>query len=229
MRSRAQCRGDVADRAAGSRSQDHRRFPAAERHAIRKTCAKFVDLCRRIGVLKGEVVDVDGSKFKAVNNRDRNFTKGRSPAASPIWKPRSAATSRRPTGSTGRKPARRGPSGRRICRADITGSARRSNVCWPWTRRWPMPLTGRYRSLTPTRGKGHFVKADFAYEHYADIHRCPAGQALTHRTTTEQQGLQMRRYWTNACRDCALKSRCTTGQERRVSERSRPGPGPAIS
>jgi transposase len=43
--------------------------------AIRKTCTKFVELCRRIGVLKGEVVAVDGSKFKAVNNRDRNFTK----------------------------------------------------------------------------------------------------------------------------------------------------------
>lgn len=45
--------------------------------AIRKACAKFVELCRRIGVLKGEVVAVDGSKFKAVNNRDRNFTKGK--------------------------------------------------------------------------------------------------------------------------------------------------------
>lgn len=67
------------------------------------------------------------------------------------------------------------------------------------------------------RSKGHFVKADFAYDHDADVYRCPAGQALTHRTTTEQQSLQMRRYWTNACKDCALKSHCTTGQERRVS------------
>jgi transposase len=45
--------------------------------AIRKTCARFVELCRRIGVLKGETVAIDGSKFKAVNNRDRNFTKGK--------------------------------------------------------------------------------------------------------------------------------------------------------
>jgi transposase len=44
---------------------------------IRKACASFVELCRRIGVLKGAVVAVDGSKFKAVNNRDRNFTKGK--------------------------------------------------------------------------------------------------------------------------------------------------------
>lgn len=42
--------------------------------AIQRTCAEFVELCRRIGVLQGACVAVDGSKFKAVNNRDRNFT-----------------------------------------------------------------------------------------------------------------------------------------------------------
>jgi len=36
-----------------------------------------VELCRRIGVLKGDCVAIDGSKFKAVNNRDKNFTKGK--------------------------------------------------------------------------------------------------------------------------------------------------------
>lgn len=42
--------------------------------AIRRTCAQFVELCRRAGVLKGACLAIDGSKFKAVNNRDRNFT-----------------------------------------------------------------------------------------------------------------------------------------------------------
>lgn len=45
--------------------------------AIRKACAQFVELCRRIGVLKNASVAIDGSKFKAVNNRDRNFTAGK--------------------------------------------------------------------------------------------------------------------------------------------------------
>lgn len=45
--------------------------------AIRKTCARFVELCRRMGVLNGASVAIDGSKFKAVNNRDRNFTAGK--------------------------------------------------------------------------------------------------------------------------------------------------------
>uniref|UniRef100_UPI000A7F0E75 transposase n=1 Tax=Aliiruegeria sabulilitoris TaxID=1510458 RepID=UPI000A7F0E75 len=45
--------------------------------AIRRTCAQFVELCRRIGVLNGDCVAIDGSKFKAVNSRDRNFTRGK--------------------------------------------------------------------------------------------------------------------------------------------------------
>ncbi|TYP68692.1 transposase [Stutzerimonas stutzeri] len=45
--------------------------------AIRGVCAQFVELCRRIGTLKGDCVAIDGSKFRAVNNRDRNFTKGK--------------------------------------------------------------------------------------------------------------------------------------------------------
>ena len=41
---------------------------------IRKVCAQFVALCRRLGLLAAASVAIDGSKFKAVNNRDRNFT-----------------------------------------------------------------------------------------------------------------------------------------------------------
>lgn len=44
---------------------------------IRKACARFVELCRQIGALSGGSVAIDGSKFKAVNNRDRNFTSGK--------------------------------------------------------------------------------------------------------------------------------------------------------
>jgi transposase len=45
--------------------------------ALRKVCARFVDLCRELGLLATASVAIDGSKFKAVNNRDRNFTKGK--------------------------------------------------------------------------------------------------------------------------------------------------------
>ena len=44
---------------------------------IKKVCAKFVELCRRMGLLTKASVAIDGSKFKAVNTRDKNFTKGK--------------------------------------------------------------------------------------------------------------------------------------------------------
>lgn len=42
--------------------------------AIRKVCSRFVMLCRQLGLLGEASVAIDGSKFKAVNNQDRNFT-----------------------------------------------------------------------------------------------------------------------------------------------------------
>ena len=42
--------------------------------AIKKVCARFIELCRRMGLLTKASVAIDGSKFKAVNNRDKNFT-----------------------------------------------------------------------------------------------------------------------------------------------------------
>jgi transposase len=40
-------------------------------------CARFVELCREMGLLAKASVAIDGSKFKAVNNRDRNFTRAK--------------------------------------------------------------------------------------------------------------------------------------------------------
>jgi transposase len=45
--------------------------------ALRKVCARFVELCRELGLLATASVAIDGSKFKAVNNRDKNFTEGK--------------------------------------------------------------------------------------------------------------------------------------------------------
>src|SRR5262245_54143191 len=45
--------------------------------ALRKVCARFVELCREMGLLTKASVAIDGSKFKAVNNRDKNFTRAK--------------------------------------------------------------------------------------------------------------------------------------------------------
>jgi len=42
--------------------------------AIRKVCREFVLLCRRLKLFADGVIAIDGSKFKAVNNRDKNFS-----------------------------------------------------------------------------------------------------------------------------------------------------------
>jgi transposase len=42
--------------------------------AIRATCKQFVVLCRQLDLFSEAIVAIDGSKFKAVNNRDKNFT-----------------------------------------------------------------------------------------------------------------------------------------------------------
>ncbi|WP_456071335.1 transposase [Falsigemmobacter faecalis] len=47
--------------------------------------------------------------------------------------------------------------------------------------------------------------------------RCPAGEALTYRYTTEEDGLEVRRYRTGECSNCPVKSHCTTGKERRIT------------
>jgi transposase len=42
--------------------------------AIRRVCSQFIVLCRRLNLFSEAIVAIDGSKFKAVNNRDKNFT-----------------------------------------------------------------------------------------------------------------------------------------------------------
>jgi transposase len=45
--------------------------------AIREVCREFVALCRKLGLLSAASVAIDGSKFKAVNARDKNFTEAK--------------------------------------------------------------------------------------------------------------------------------------------------------
>src|ERR1700761_821692 len=45
--------------------------------AIKQVCVQFVELCRLMGLLTQASVAIDGSKFKAVNTRDKNFTRNK--------------------------------------------------------------------------------------------------------------------------------------------------------
>ena len=67
------------------------------------------------------------------------------------------------------------------------------------------------------QAKGLFGKRDFHYVPEENEYRCPAGECLPWRMTTEEKGQTLHRYWSAACQGCSIKSQCTTGKERRVT------------
>jgi transposase len=278
--------------------------------AIRKVCARFVDLCREMGLLTAASVAIDGSKFKAVNNRDKNFTRGKverrraqleesvarylsqldtadrheptealarktehlkeklaklkeemaklatieaQMLASPdqqvsLTDPdsRSMATSGRGSGVVGynvqvavdtehhlivthevtnsgsdrSQLANMAKQAKAVLQAEeLAAVADRGYFNSPEilecaeagiTVTLPKPMTSGAKS------QGRFGKQDFVYVPEKDVYRCPAGEHLTYRFTAEEHGKIIRRYWTTACPKCPLRSRCTTGPERRI-------------
>jgi transposase len=278
---------------------------------IRKTCAQFVELCRRIGTLKGDSVVIDGSKFKAVNNRDRNFTKGKiasrlahleadveryitemvridrqeegeardekvahlgrrygrirqeierlkamdkALADAPdgqisLTDPdaRAMATSARNSGMVGYNGQTAVDAETHLIVAhEVTNQGHDRDQLSPMAiaakdalarddlhvladkgyfsgreilacHEADITVTVPRPETSGNRLKGMYVKADFAYEAGSDVYRCPAGEALSYRYTTEEDGLHLRRYWTSECQACPLRSGCTTGKERRIT------------
>ena len=77
----------------------------------------------------------------------------------------------------------------------------------------PQPMTSGLHA------EGRFGKQDFVYVAADDAYLCAAGEQLPYRYTNEEDGKALRRYWTTACQACALKSKCTTGKERRIVAR----------
>lgn len=74
----------------------------------------------------------------------------------------------------------------------------------------PKPLT------SGSKAKGRFGKQDFVYVADDDVYRCPAGEKLTRHFSSVEDGMTMHVYWTTMCGDCSLKPQCTSGKERRI-------------
>ncbi len=68
-----------------------------------------------------------------------------------------------------------------------------------------------------SQARGLFGKRDFIYRPEEDEYECPAGERAIYRFTQEEDGQQIRRYWSSACPRCSLKSKCTTNKNRRIS------------
>ena len=60
----------------------------------------------------------------------------------------------------------------------------------------PKPMTSN------AAARGQFDKADFAYDVGADVYICPAGEKLTNRFTSQQDGKEMKSYASGACAGC---------------------------
>jgi transposase len=279
--------------------------------AIRKVCGQFVTLCRRLGLLAEASVAIDGSKFKAVNNRDRNFTAAKmkrrlaqieesvarylhqldsadrqEPSEALTMKTtrlkekiakleeemkrlqaldaerrespdqqisltdpdaRSMATSGRGSGVVGYNvQAAVDTKHHLIVAHEVTNVGNDRSQLSPMAKKTKTILERERLEVVADRGyfsseeilacdeagisvtlpkpmtsgnkaKGRFVKEDFRYLAHEDVYICPAGERLKYYYTNEERGLSLRRYWTNACQDCVIKHRCTTGKERRIT------------
>jgi transposase len=276
--------------------------------AIRKVCARFIMLCRRLDLFAEVSVVIDGSKFKAVNNRDKNFTrakmerrlgqieesvacylhqldsadrqepsearetkttrlkekmaklkkemqrlcglKGRMLAAPDqqisLTDPdsRSMATSGRGSGVVGYNVQVAVDTKHHLIithevtnvgsdRAQLAHMAKETKAALERTNLDVIADRGYFSSgeilecdeagITVTLPKPmisnpkHFGKQDFRYVAEQDVYVCPAGEKLAYSFTTEEHGLILRRYLTNVCQSCAIKHRCTTAKERRVT------------
>ncbi|HEY6602389.1 MAG TPA: IS1182 family transposase [Xanthobacteraceae bacterium] len=279
--------------------------------ALRKVCARFVELCREMGLLTTASIAIDGSKFKAVNNRDKNFTRAKverrraqleesvarylsqldtadrqEPTealeakatrlkeklanlteemaklaayeermlASPdqqisLTDPdsRSMATSGRGSGVVGYNVQVAVETEHHLIvthevtntgsdRAQLANIAKQAKAVLQTDKLEAVADRGYFNSpeilacheagITVTLPKpltsgaksdGRFGKQDFVYIAEEDVYRCPAGERLPYRYTNEEGGKVLRRYWTNVCPKCPIKSNCTTGPERRIA------------
>jgi hypothetical protein len=67
------------------------------------------------------------------------------------------------------------------------------------------------------QARGLFGKGDFRYLPEEDVYLCPGEERLPRRTSAHERGQTFSRYWSSNCQQCALRPRCTTGKERRVT------------
>ncbi len=77
----------------------------------------------------------------------------------------------------------------------------------PWV---PKPRTPN------NRVRARFTKEDFRYEPEQDQYRCPAGEALTWRFQTVENGRKIHVYFSSACKCCAIREKCTSTDLRRI-------------
>jgi transposase len=277
---------------------------------IRNVCRRFVVLCRELKLFSEAVVAVDGSKFKAVNNRERNYTPGKierrereleesiqryldaletadrtQPAEIEVKTDRlqgkiqkmrqrmqelQAIKAQLET-LPDRQLSQTDPDARAMTtysakgtamvgynvqtavdtknhlivahkvtntgsdRAQLSAIALAAGEAMGKRRLKAIADRGYYSSLelkacddagvaalvpkpmtSNAKFEGRFDKSDFIYIARVDQYQCPAGQRAIHRFSREEDGLQVRIYWSSACPACPMRTQCTTSSYRRI-------------
>jgi transposase len=178
--------------------------------SLRKLCARFVELCRAMGLLATASVAIDGSKFKAVNNRDKNFTRAKierrraqlEQSVARYLSQLDTADRQEPSEGLAVKVTR--------LKEKLTKLKEQMSKLAVYEKQ-PKPMTSN------SKAEGRFGKQDFRYVAAKDVYICPAGESLAYSFTTQDKGLVLRRYRTHACQSCSIKRECTTGKERLIS------------
>jgi len=66
------------------------------------------------------------------------------------------------------------------------------------------------------KANGLFDKRHFVYDPKNNVYQCPAGELLIERYSSLESGRNLTTYWSSNCKNCTLKSRCTTSGQRRI-------------
>lgn len=284
------------------------RFRKDNGKAIRNVCRQFVVLCQRLGLFSEALVAIDGSKFKAVNNRDRNFTSAKlqrrmeeiessinrylteldtadrqEPAVAKIrgerlqdkiavlkeqmkalkeieirlndtpdkqislTDPDARSMKTRGTGIVGYNIQTAVDAKNHLIvahqvtnigsdRDQLTSMAKLARAAMGAEELTVIADRGYFKGeeivacheagivaivpKTTTSGAkadGRFDRADFIYDPEKNEYRCPANQTLIWRYSTVERGLKLHRYWSSNCKLCAIKEKCTPGEQRRVT------------
>jgi transposase len=275
---------------------------------IRQVCKTFVDVCRDFGLTSQTTVVIDGSKFKGVNNRDRNYTPGKLKRRReelersidryfyrldkmdqkseevveiqvPALKEKIASLKEALAGLDAVEAELNESDDKQVSQTDPETRSLRTRgtgivgynvqtavepdnhliVAHAVTNQFndhrqlsPMAIAAKQAmgvdeleavadrgyfkgeevlacdeanitvyaprpATSKNKAKGLYDKEDFHYIVEDDEYECPAGERLSHRTNTQERGKSLARYWTSNCGSCALKPKCTTGKERRVT------------
>ena len=277
--------------------------------AIQKVCREFVVLCRKAKLFSDAFVAIDGSKFKALNNRDKNFTRAKvkrrlkqidesiarylsemesldrrddelsadktehlsekieilkgeirklkkheaAMLAAPdqqvsLTDPdaRSMATSGRGTGLVGYNVQTAADTKHHLIvahevtnvghdRGQLASMGKQAKAAVGAKKLKAVTDRGYFKGeelkacedanietylpkpqTSGAQSEGRFGKRDFIYHPEDDEYECPAGERAKYRFTREENGKKIRRYWSSACPDCSLKSKCTPSPYRRI-------------